>query len=101
MAMWKRPFHSLRRLVRTVVVVGVAAWSVMLTTSAFAQPAPSDGPPFGPPPQVPPTVPVRVVEVGSPVWQFVMVAAAAGVVAIVVEHLVARRQVPRSVPHAA
>jgi hypothetical protein len=100
--MWKRPFHSLRRLVRTVVAARVAGWSLMLTSSAFAQPAPSDGPPFGPPPQVPPTVPARVVEIGSPVWQFVMVAAAAAALAILVEYLVARRRpVPRSAANAA
>lgn len=74
--------------VATAVLTG---WITLLAPAAFAQPVPPDGPPFGPAPQSPPVAPVRVIEVGSPVWQFALVAVAAAAVAIVVQRLIVGR----------
>ena len=83
---------AMRRVPVRWVALMTAVFSACLViagSAAWAAPPPPDGPPFGPPPQLPPPAPVRVVEVASPVWQFVLVAVAAVALTILVEQLIA------------
>jgi hypothetical protein len=85
-----------------VTTAVLSGWITVLAPAAFAQPVPPDGPPFGPPPQAPPPAPVRVVEVGPPLWLFLLVALTAAALTIVVQQLIAHRHhVVRSAASAA
>jgi hypothetical protein len=89
---------SVQRVGRRLRGLLIAAFCIAVTTfgpAAYAIPVPpNDGPAAQPAPPVPPATPVRVVEIGSPAWQFLVVAISAAVIAIVVEHLVGRWRHP-------
>jgi hypothetical protein len=70
----------------------LSGWLTQLALTASAQPEPVDGPPFGPSPQPPPAAPVRVVEAGTPVWHYVVVAMVATTLTICIQQLVRRAE---------
>jgi hypothetical protein len=81
--------QRISRRLRGLLVAGICIALTTLGQAAYAVPAPpNDGPAAQPAPPIPPATPVRVVEIGSPAWQFLVVAVSAAVIAIVVEHLV-------------
>jgi len=83
-----------------VLALMVPAWVALSRSAAFAVPVPPEERSTGQIVQAPPIAPVRVVEVGSPMWQFLLVAVAAAVLAIVVQDLVTRRnRAPRTASH--
>jgi len=79
---------SIRRLLTSVAGVAVTGYLLLVSSSAFAM-APPD-PPAGPPPPASGPGTTHIVEVGSPIWMFVLVAVVAALLTVAVDQMVTR-----------
>ena len=86
-----RQKRNLGRRVALVVMAGLlSVYAALTSTAAMAQPIGPEDRYSGDVPQVPATIVTHVTHTGSPVWQFLAVAAAAAAAMFIVDHLLAR-----------
>lgn len=78
---------TLRRLTTFISGLAVAGYCLWATSAAYAMPAPTNDWPVAAPASTAPPV-TRTIEVGSPLWTYVVVAVAAGALTLATHHVI-------------